>query len=106
MDNQVKNVFCDNARANSEIREFNISLLFKNYKFQDAGCYSTSGTLVKTLFKKKYALVFGERCNVSGKKATKYFSLVKTFETKEEMNFEFDKLTQELKQIKNNSSLQ
>lgn len=71
-------------RSNHVTRKTIVSLLYAA-GFEDCGVYSTSGTLRAGLFNNKPALTFGKKCNHgSGKGFPKYFTLVKTFDSKKE----------------------
>jgi len=75
-------LFFDNSKANSIIRNINISVL-KEHGFLEGGAYCTSGNLYISELRTMAKLVFGIRCNVSGKRQ-KYFSLAKNYKTKED----------------------
>ena len=76
-------IFYDNSLANSATRQKNVSTLIAA-GFIRGGLKSCSGKLVIVEKKTKVSLIFGERSNISGKGANKYFSLSKDFATAEE----------------------
>lgn len=74
--------YTDNKKANSVIRIKNIEVL-KSKGFEESGIYSRSGVLEFRELETKSIVVFGVRSNISGKKATKYFTLKKDYKDKD-----------------------
>ena len=87
----MKNIFSDNSKKGKKVREENI-LTLENAGYEEAGCYSTSGDMHYIKNRKGVKAVFGCRSNVGGRKATKYFSLVKYYDSVKTMREELRKL--------------
>lgn len=88
-------LFVDGVRSNSEIRDYNIDILEKN-GFKNGGMYSQSAYLEITELKTKVNLVFGIRSNIGGS-STKYFSLVKSYDSVKKAMSDFKKIRKKLK---------
>jgi hypothetical protein len=89
-----ENLFCDNAKSNSEIRKANIKTL-EGLGFLTCGKYSTSGAMRTGTWERKPAIFFGVRCNIAGKRS-KYFTLVKDYNSETERNSAFVSLANTL----------